>query len=132
MTAATLGSIMDNLGTALATVPGLNVYDYPPESAVPPFAFLDMPEAIDYDLTYSRAYNRYTIPVYVAVGSQVDREARDAIVAYTNTTVGQVKDVIEALSGSGVSYRVTRATFSNIGLTGGSYPGVVFSVDVAG
>lgn len=126
MTATDLATVMDNIGTALGTVSGLRVFDFPPQQATPPFAFVDLPETIEYDLTMRLASNRYTLKVYVGVGNQLDRNARDAIAAYAAPS-----SIKAAIEGIGSYVRVTQATFSQIGLAGASYPGVVFTVDVA-
>lgn len=126
MTATILGDIMDALGVALATVPNLRVFDFPPQSAVPPFAFVDMP-LVTYDLTYGRARDRFTFLVYVGVGTQVDRATRDRLAEYAAGT--SIKAAIEGITA--FACRVTQAEFTQIGLAGGSYPGVIFTVDVA-
>lgn len=123
--ATDLGAVMDAIGTALATISGLNVFDYPPDQAVPPFAFVDMPQQLDFDLTASRGWDRALIPVHVGVGTSVARDTRDALCAYVAS--GSIKAVLDAI---GPNYRVQSVTFGTIGLAGGSYPGAVFLVDV--
>ncbi len=125
-----VGTVMDSLGARLATIPGLNVFDYPPKSAQPPFAFLDVPDALDFDLTYGRGQDRMTLQIWVAVSSQVDREARDAIAAYAAGSGAQsIKAAVEAGT-VGTSVRVTRVEFDNLAVASGTYFGAVFSVDV--
>lgn len=114
---------MDAIAAALETVDGLTVHAYPPASAVPPFAFVDMPQSLDFDLTAARGCDRAVFPVYVAVGTQIDRDTRDALAAY----VGPFKELLDGL---GANYRVQSVTFASIGMAGGSYPGAVFLVDV--
>lgn len=128
--AVNLSTVMDSIGTALGTISGLRVYDYPPKSAQPPFAFVNMPEAIDYDLTMGRGHDRMTVEVWLGIGSQVDRVARDTLSDYAaGSGSSSVKAAIDAAS-IGSSARVTRAEFSTITLSGNAYPGIVFQVDI--
>jgi hypothetical protein len=120
---------MDRLGVALATVDGLRVFDFPPDSAEPPFAFVAMPESIDYDLTFGRGYDRFTLQVHVGVGTQVDRETRDALAGWASGAPGSVKAAIEGIDD--FTAQVLRAEFGIIQLAGQAYPGVAFTIDIA-
>lgn len=126
-----MSTVMTELGTALATIDGLRVFDFPPASAQPPFAFVNLPESIDYDLTYGRGSDRMTLEVFLGVANQVDRTSRDALAAYASGSGDQsIKAAIEAAD-IGTSVRVTKAEFATIALSSGSYAGITFSVDVA-
>jgi hypothetical protein len=127
--ATDLNAVMDRLGVALATIPGLRVFDFPPASAVPPFVFVDMPETLEYDLTYGRGFDRFTVEVFLGVGTQKDRVTRDLLGAYAAGGSGSIKQAIEAIPE--FTAQVLRATFTNIGLAGAEYPGIVFTVDIA-
>lgn len=121
---------MDQIGTALATVTGLRVFDFPPKSAQPPFAFVDMPERVDFDLTYGRGSDRATFTVVVAVADVVDRAARDAIAAYAaGSGASSIKAVLDAAT-IGTSARVESVEFRPVTLSAGSYAGAIFDVDV--
>lgn len=121
---------MDQIGTALVTVPGLRVFDFPPKSAQPPFAFVDMPDRVDFDLTYARGADRATFTVVVAVADVVDRAARDAIAAYAaGSGASSIKAVLDAAT-IGTSARVESVEFRPVTLAGGSYAGAIFDVDV--
>lgn len=128
----TLNSVMDELGVRLATITGLRVFDFAPKSAQAPFAFVNMPSSLDYDLTYGRGSDRFTVDVYVAVGNQVDRAARDAVAEYCATS--GAASVKAALEGSTTDFttRVQRVTFGSIQLASGDFFGAVFTVDCAG
>ncbi len=121
---------MDALGARLATVSGLKCYDFPPASAQPPFGFVNMPESLDFDLTYARSSDRMSIEVYVAVGTQLDRQTRDKVSAL----VPLVKAALEAPVPMEVeafqSIRVQSVEFRYVQLASGSYPGAVFTLDV--
>lgn len=125
--ATSLGDVMDAVGAALANVDGLRVFDFPPQSAQPPFAYVDMPSSMDYDLTFGRGFDRFTLPVVVGVGTQVDRNTRDALAAVV--AGDSVKAAIESVEG--FVARVMSAEFVTVQLAGGAYPGVVFNVDIA-
>lgn len=125
--ATTLATVMADIGEALETIDGLKVFAFPPQQAVPPFAFVGMPESIDYDLTMGRGFDRYTVPVYVATGAAT---ARDAAVSQQAWADGEsIKAAVEAITD--FSCRVTRATFTTIGVAAADYAAVVFSIDVA-
>lgn len=130
MTAGNLTDLMDQVGVALGTITGLRVYDFPPKSAQAPFAFVDFPDSVDYDLTYGRGEDRTTFDVVVAVANQVDRSARDAIAAYAaGSGAKSVKAAVEAGT-VGNSARVQRVEFRTIVLASGTFQGAVFQVDV--
>lgn len=130
MTVTDIGTVMDQLGVALASITGLRVFDFPPKSAQPPFAFVDMPDRVDFDLSYARGSDRVVFPVVVAVADVVDRAARDAIAAYAaGTGASSVKAAIDGAT-VGVSARVTACEFRPVTLAAGTYAGAIFDVDV--
>lgn len=130
MTAGNISTVMDQIGTALATITGLRVFDFPPKSAQPPFAFVDMPESVSFDLAYQRGSDRATFVVVVAVADVVDRAARDAIAAYAaGSGATSVKAVLDAAA-IGVSARVTNCEFRPVQLSAGTYAGAIFDLDV--
>lgn len=130
MTAGDLADAMDQLGVALSTITGLRVFDFPPKSAQPPFAFVDMPDTIDFDLAYNRGSDRASFPVVVAVADVVDRAARDAIAAYAaGTGASSVRAAIDAAT-VGQSARVESVEFRPVALAAGTYAGAIFTVDV--
>lgn len=126
--AANVSVVMDAIGAALSGVAGLRVFDFPPRQAVPPFAFLDLPEVIEYDTTMARGVDTFTLDVYVGVGNQLDRNSRDALGAYA--AGDGLKAVIEGALLTDQAIRVTEAKFSTITLAGGEYPGLVFTVSI--
>ncbi len=124
---------MDTLGQRLATYAGLKVYDFPPKSAQAPFAFVSLPEGIDYDLTYGRGSDRCTLDVYVGIGTQLDRQARDRISLYAAADDG-IKEALETAAPGEVaafqSVRVRRVEFRTISLATVDYVGAVFTLDL--
>lgn len=128
--AADIGTVMDAVGTALDTIPGLRVYDFPAKSAQPPFAVVDMPEQISFDAAMKRGYDRCTLNVVVGVANVIDRAARDKIATFcTGSGATSVKTVLEA-AGIGESLRVTGVQFRTIQFAGSVYFGAVFSLDI--
>lgn len=128
--AGNMATVMDDLGTALATITGLRVFDFPPFSAQPPFAFVDMPEIIEFDLSMQRGTDRATFTVVVAVADVVDRAARDAIAEYAaGSGVKSVRAALDAAT-IGQSLHVESVTFRPVSLSSGTYAGALFAVDI--
>lgn len=128
--AANLSAVMDQIGTALGTVTGLRVFDFPPKSAQPPFAFVDMPEAVDFDLSYGRENDRMTINVVVCVADVVDRAVRDQIASYAAGSGSlSIRAALDAAT-IGDSARCTDVQFRPVSLAGTLYFGAIFALDV--
>jgi hypothetical protein len=128
--ASDIGTVMDQIGTALATITGLRVYDFPPKSAQPPFAFVDMPDQVEFDLAYGRGADRTTINVVVGVADVIDRASRDALAGYAaGSGASSIKAVLDAAS-IGSSRRVESVKFQPVTLAGGTYVGAVFALDI--
>lgn len=129
--AISISSVMASLGTGLSTITDLQVYDYPAQNAVAPFALVDFPDSLDYDLSSRRGSDRMTIRVFVGVSNNVDSEVQERLAAYAAASgAGSVKAAIEA-TGAGSSVRVTRVEFGPLVIGGTTYAGAVFYVDVA-
>lgn len=129
--AANLTDLMDQIGVGLSTITGLRYFDFPPKSAQAPFAFVDMPDSVDFDLTYGRAEDRAQFQVVVCVAAQVDRASRDAIAEYAaGAGAKSVKAALEAAA-IGNSARVERVEFRTIVMSSGTFQGAVFDLDVA-
>lgn len=130
--AGDIGDVMDALGNALELIPGVRVFDFPPKSAQPPFAIVDLPDQIEYDCSMARGSDRVKISVVLAVADVVDRAVRDQLAAYMATS-GQlsVKTTIETMgTGIGITVRVVSADPRPVTLAGTQYMGVVFELDI--
>lgn len=129
-----LNATMDALGVRLDTIPGLRVFDYPPDQIPVPAAVVGYPEAIDYDRAYQAGADAATFPIHVLVGKVSDRASRDAIGPYVaRSGASSVKTVLEAdptLAGAIDSLRVVRATFSTMTAGGVDYLAATFDVEV--
>lgn len=126
-----LNSTLDALGVALKTIPGLRVYDYPPDSIAPPAAVV-YATAFAYDETLARGVDRATFAIYLAVSANSDRASRDALAAYVaGTGPLSVKTAVDGTLGGVVKdARVTGGEHSPISVGGVEYHGAVFNVEV--
>lgn len=128
-----LNATMDALGVRLATITGLRVFDYPPDSISPPAAVVAYPE-LEYDQTYQAGADRATFPVHVLTGKDSDRASRDKLGAYVARSGGSsIKTTLEAdptLAGAVDSLRVRRATFSTMTVGSVDYLAATFDVEV--
>jgi hypothetical protein len=126
--ASNLDDVMDDIATQLGTIDGLRVFAFPPKSAQPPFAFVNLPSVVAYDATLQRGFDRFTTEVWLGVPDVVDRAATAKLAVFVaGSGDGSVKEAVEA--SEVYDHRVTEARFSQIDLAAGSYSGVIFSVD---
>ena len=132
---ASLSSIRSGLSTRLATISGLSVYSYVPDSIEPPTAVVGVMSSVDYDSTMSRGSDSYEIPLYLYV-SRVDAElSQDSLDEFlAGSGSSSIKQAIEGdvtLGGVVSSARVVEA--SNYGvytINSIDYLGVEFSVEI--
>jgi hypothetical protein len=132
---ASLSSIRSGLSTRLATILGLSVYAYVPDSIEPPTAVVGVMSSVDYDSTMSRGSDMYEIPLYLYV-SRVDAElSQDSLDEFlAGSGSSSIKQAIEGdttLGGVVSSARVVEA--SNYGvytINSIDYLGVEFSVEI--
>jgi hypothetical protein len=132
---ASLSSIRTGLSTRLATISGLSVYSYVPDSIEPPTAVVGVMSSVDYDSTMSRGSDMYEIPLYLYV-SRVDAElSQDSLDEFlAGSGSSSIKQAIEGdttLGGVVSSARVVEA--SNYGvytINSIDYLGVEFSVEI--
>ena len=132
---ASLSSIRTGLSTRLATISGLSVYSYVPDSIEPPTAGVGVMSSVDYDSTMSRGSDMYEIPLYLYV-SRVDAElSQDSLDEFlAGSGSSSIKQAIEGdttLGGVVSSARVVEA--SNYGvytINSIDYLGVEFSVEI--
>lgn len=131
--ALNVGDIMQRLAGSIQGLGGLAVYAYPPDSAQPPFAFVDMPEQIAYDLTMGRGADRTTLKIWVGAcaANQMDAQSAALQCAYAaGSGEYSIKAAVES-STLDASVRVSSCEFATIGLSGSTYAGLIFTVDVA-
>jgi len=132
---ASLSSIRSGLSTRLATISGMSVYSFVPDSIEPPTAVVGVMSSVDYDSTMSRGSDSYEIPLYLYV-SRVDAElSQDSLDEFlAGSGSSSIKQAIEGdstLGGVVSSARVVEA--SNYGvytINSIDYLGVEFSVEI--
>lgn len=129
-----LGAVMDDLGTALATIDGLRVFPYWADRITPPAAVIGWPEPITYDSTMVRGADQIELPLMVLVGKVDSRTSRDTVSAYADGSGARsVKTVIEAHSPTSYdSCRVTRCEFGVITVAAVEYLAATFYLDIIG
>lgn len=131
--AADVPGIMAGLASALASVDGLRVFDYPPDTVSPPAAIVAFPNSVRFDDTMARGADRVEIPVHVVVGSVSDRASAAAVTAYLGTGPKSVKAAIESdatLGGAADTTRVTEATVTGVTIAGVDLLTATFTVEV--
>lgn len=129
-----LGAVMDEIGDQLATIDGLRVYRYPPESASVPATIVSYPERIDFDSTYLRGSDLMTVPIVVVVGKPSARASRDRIAAYCDGAgASSIKQVLESGTYSAFNtIKVTEAQFDVVTIGTTDYLAAVFNAEVSG
>lgn len=129
-----VATLMDELGAALETIPGLRVFPYSVDRVTPPAAIVGWPEPLTYDGTYGRGMDSLTLPIYVLVGRVDARSARDVLAAYLDGSgSGSVKAAIDGGTYTACdSARVATANVEALTSGGVEYIGAVFDVEITG
>lgn len=129
-----LADVMDDLGSALETIPDLRVFPYWADRVTPPAAVVTWPDPLTYDLTMGRGSDRMEVPVIVMVGKVDARTTRDAAGVYADGSgTHSVKAAIEAFTATAYdTARVERAEFGVITINGVELLSITFFVDVVG
>lgn len=130
-----LGDVMDQVATQLDTISGLRVYPYPPDSLVPPAAWVAYPESYEYDGTYGRGMDRISnLGVVVVVGKATARPTRDLVSQYADGAGAKsVKAVLQAGTYTAFhTLRVMEVTFDELTRGGIDYLGALFTLDITG
>jgi hypothetical protein len=129
-----LAAVMDDLGLALETVPELRVAPYWTDRINPPMAIVGWPEPLTFDATFGRGSDRTEIPVYVAVGRNDARSARDRLARYADGSgEHSVKAAVESHEATSYdSARVIRVEFDVLTVASVDYLAATFYVDLVG
>lgn len=132
-----ISSIRDGLQARLLTVSGLRAHDTIPDDISVPTAVVGAPESIDFDTTYGRGADRYTIPIRVYASLASERAGQDKLDGYlAGSGATSIKAAIEGdvtLGGAAHTTRVTQAKDYGIyEIAGVQYLGVVFLCEVIG
>lgn len=130
-----IDSVMGEVATRLKTITGLRVFDHPVDKVEPPTAIVSLPE-INFDLTYGRGSDRYTLPVILAIGRVVDRAARNNIAPYVaGAGAKSFKAVLEDESTPYASFdtlRVQGVEFDVFTWNSVEYLTATFTLDILG
>jgi hypothetical protein len=130
--------VCEEIKERLSTIDGLRVTAYRPSSIVPPAAFPDLPERINYDATYQRGSDRYPdLPVNVLVGKAHERSSHRNIWAYVSTAGPKsFKSTLDASPANPYSscseVTVTHAEFAIFRISGVDYLAATFTLDIIG
>jgi len=107
---ASITELRAGIKTNLATINGLRVSDYQPDSINPPVAIV-FPVSLNYDETFHRGMQTYTFSVQVIVGRVSERTGQSTIDSYCSSTgTNSIKLAIESdktLAGKAFDLRVT-------------------------
>jgi hypothetical protein len=107
---ASITELRAGIKTNLATINGLRVSDYQPDSINPPVAIV-FPVSLNYDETFHRGMQTYTFAVQVIVGRVSERTGQSTIDSYCSSTgTNSIKLAIESdktLAGKAFDLRVT-------------------------
>lgn len=129
-----ISDVMEELGDALRTISGLQVFAYPGDSPTPPAAVVRFPEDIDYDGTFGNGMERITLLIDVITAPVLAASAPSIMSPYvTSSGPASVKAALEGYSGySDLIVRAESATFDQYLIGDIQYLTAVFTVDVVG
>ena len=132
---ASLTNIRNEIGNNLSNITSLSVYKYVPDMVEPPTAVVGVVERIEYDNSFARGSDTYTIPVilYISrVDTQLSQETLDSYLqsSGSNSVKAQVESDV-TLNGQASSVRVTDASdYGVYNVNNVDYLGVQFSIEV--
>ncbi len=133
-----LQSVRSGIAERLATIDGLRVFDFMPQTATPPCAVVGFPERLSFDLAFARGLDEVpVIPVYVFVGGAHERSSQAQLSEFCAASGStSIKEAIEAdltLGGTADTCRVVQARgFANYPIGAVEHLGCIFDVQVFG
>lgn len=130
-----IADIMDELGAALDTIVGLEVYPYWEDNPQPPFAVVTWPDPIEFDTTMGRGTDALELDVIVCVARTDPRDSRDQMAQYLDGSgTHSVKAAIESGTYTACdSVVVSSARISDeMSAAGVEVLGAVFRVGIVG
>lgn len=129
-----LSAVMDDLGTALATIPDLRVFPYWADTVSPPAAVVAWPDPLTFDATFKRGADGAEIPVHVFVGKVDARSSRDLLARYADGSgTYSVKQAVENHTATAYDVaRVNRAEFAVSTVGGTELLAATFYIDITG
>lgn len=129
-----IGNVMDALGAAVDTIPGVRVFPYWADRITPPAAVVGWPDPINYDATYARGSDQMTIPMTIVVGRIDARSARDDLSRFLDGSgAASIKTVVDGhITTVWDSAQVQSATVTVVSVAGVEYLGAEFQIDIFG
>lgn len=128
-------AVMEEIAVALRTIPSLagRTFGYPPDAAEPPAAIVGYPEG-QFDQTYVRGMDRWTVPVHILVSRVDDRAGRALLSPYVSGSgVSSAKTAIDGGVYAACDFAVVNDfSVKVVTLGGDDYLAAEFAVDVAG
>jgi len=115
---------MDGIAGLLTAIP--NVYAWPVDSITVPCAVVGMGR-VQYDTTFARGCDTFTVPVWYVVGTTSTKAARDTLSAAEAT----IKAAVDGAHSFGDA-RVLSAEITEIVVSSVAYIGAKFEVEVYG
>jgi hypothetical protein len=130
-----LQRVMEEIAEKLKMFTGMNVFDYPVDTVIPPAGILSYPERIAYDETYGRGEDMFfNLPVFMVTDRADSKSARNQISEWTDPTgLKSVKTFLDRETyNSCDSVSVPNATFDVMTVAGIDYLVAIFELNVSG
>lgn len=129
-----LADVMDEVATAVGTIPTLRVFPYWTDRLTPPAAVVTWPDTYDYDETLARGADRVVISLLVTVGRVEQRSARDQLAQYADGSgAASVKAAVEAHTPTAYSSaRVQSVEFGTVSVAAILYLSATFNIEIIG
>ena len=126
---------MDQVGDAVDTIAGLNVYRWPTDRPSVPAAIVTYPDAIQFDAAMRRGQDQMpALHLVVLVGKVSSRAARDRISRYCDgASSSSIKARVEAHTYTACDPpRVVEVEFDIVTMNGVEYLSATFTIAIAG
>jgi hypothetical protein len=131
-----LAAVMDDLASALATVPEFagRAYGYPADVVHPPAAMVLYPDEYVFDGTYARGMDTLTFPALIVVGRWEDRSTRDNLSKFVGGSgTSSVKARVEAFTATAYdTAHVARVEFETVRVAGADFAAATFDINITG
>ncbi len=130
-----LATVMGEIGTRLdASLTGVTVYRYPPNSVIPPAFVVSYPSSYVFDETYGRGMDRMSLPVVAVVGRPTDRATLDNLAKYA---AGDGSESLKGILESGAystfdTIRVADIEFDVVTIGGTDFMAAIFNLEITG
>lgn len=129
-----LADVMDEIGTALRAIGGLNVFPYNADRVTPPAAIVDWPDEITYDATFGRGSDQQTLTLIVVVARMDARSTRGRLAQFLDGSGGHsIKAAVDGGTYTACdSVRVAKAQVAVVSIGSVDYLGATFDVEITG